>query len=109
LIKSIHLKTADILDKPELGAFDVITSDLPFGMQVSKGEDLAELYRTFVSYSEEVLKPEGILVTYTTEHELLSEMLKESKFSIIQTLDLKVSTVTNAYIHPKIFVCKRTP
>lgn len=106
LIKSIQLKTADIFNKPDFGKFDVIASDLPFGMQVSKDEDLEGLYRCFVEYGEEFLSPDGTLVAYTTEHKILQPMLEESKFMILKTLELKVSTVTGAYIYPRMFVCK---
>ncbi|QQR76888.1 methyltransferase [Candidatus Nomurabacteria bacterium] len=106
LIKLIQLKTADIFNKPDLGSFDVIASDLPFGMQISKDEDLKKLYQCFVEYSEEFLNSKGTLVVYTTEHKLLTSILDKSKFKIIKLFDLKVSTVVGAYIYPKIFVCK---
>ena len=106
LIKSIQLKTADVLNNPDLGKFNVITSDLPFGMQISKGEDLEKLYKHFINYCEEIINPMGTLIAYTTEHKLLNKILIQSKFSIIKTLELKISTITNAYIYPKIFVCK---
>lgn len=106
LIKSIQLKTADIFTEPDLGKFDVITSDLPFGMQISKDEDLEKLYESFVRYSEKYLNPQGTLVVYTTEHKLLETTLTASKFIIVKTVSLKVSTIVDAYIHPKIFVCK---
>lgn len=109
LIKSIQLKTVDILEKPEFGQFDVITSDLPFGMQISKGEDLESLYKVFIEYCERSLQKNGVLVTYTTEHELLSKIIRGSNFYITENLDLKVSTVTGAYIYPKIFVCRLNP
>jgi tRNA G10 N-methylase Trm11 len=106
LIKSIQLKALDIFDKPDLGKFDIITSDLPFGMLISKNEDLENLYRCFVDYSEGALNPTGKLVVYTSEHETLSKILEQSKFRIIKTLDLKFLTSVNAYLYPKIFVCK---
>jgi 16S rRNA G966 N2-methylase RsmD len=106
LIKVIKLKTADIFDAPELGTFDFIASDLPFGMQISKGEDLEKLYKAFITYSEEVLEKSGKLVIYTTEHELLVEIIGKSRFLVTETLELKVSTVTGGYIYPKVFVCK---
>ncbi|MBP9821776.1 MAG: methyltransferase domain-containing protein [Candidatus Pacebacteria bacterium] len=105
-IKSIQLKTADILENPDLGTFDCITSDLPFGMLVSKDEDLQKLYETFVRYCEKVLDPEGRLVVYTTEHELLDKILQQSKFKIIEKLGLKLVTNVNSYLYPKIFVCE---
>lgn len=104
-IKSVQLKNANIFDKPNVGKFDVIASDLPFGMQISKVEDLNSLYKCFVEYVEGALNPEGVLVVYTTEHTLLENILKNSKLKIVNELQLKVSTVVNAYIHPKIFVC----
>src|SRR3989338_6376621 len=45
LIRRIQLKEKDIFDKPDLDKFDVITSDLPFGMSISKGENLEKLYQ----------------------------------------------------------------
>lgn len=106
LIKSIQLKTEDIFNKPELGKFDVITSDLPFGMQISKDENLEKLYETFIEYSEHSINQDGILAVYTTEYDLLSKIIEKSKFSVVETLDLKVSTVVNSYIYPKVFICK---
>ncbi len=105
LIKSIQLKTADIFNMPDFGMFDVITSDLPFGMQISKDEDLEKLYGCFIEYAQQYLKPQGTLVLYTTEHEMLERLLKASACIITKTLTLKVSTVTGIYINPKIFVC----
>jgi hypothetical protein len=75
-------------------------------MQISKDEDLEKLYQCFVDYCEEFLNPNGTLVAYTSEHELLQPLLEKSKFTITKTLDLKVSTVVGAYLRPKIFVCK---
>lgn len=106
LIKQIHLKTADIFTKPDLGKFDIITSDLPFGMQISKNEDLEKLYQTFVNYSEEFINEEGVLVVYTTEYKILDKILETSKFKIIKTLDLVIPTSVGSYIYPRIFVCK---
>ena len=106
LIKSIQLRTADIFGKPALGIVDVIASDLPFGMQISKGEDLEKLYGCFLEYCGETLNTKGVLVMYTTEHELLTKLLRSSKFTTEKVLDLKISTSVGGYIYPKIFVCK---
>jgi len=106
LIKKIQLKEKDISDKPDLGEFDVITSDLPFGMSISKNEDLEHLYRCFVEYCQETLSHGGKLVVYTSEHEMLEKIIMESKFKIVKTLELKFITSVNAYIRPKIFVCR---
>lgn len=107
LIKQIHLKTADVYNKPHLGKFDVIVSDLPFGMQISNKENLDNLYKTFIAYCEETLNKEGVLVVYTTEYKLLQNILTSSIFNIITKLDLVISTsVVNTYLYPRIFVCK---
>ncbi len=106
LIKNISLKTADIYDKPEFGMFDVITSDLPFGQLVGKHEDLKSLYETFITYCETHLNPQGTLAVYTSEHELLEELLEDSKFEIMESLSLKLITSVNSYLYPKIFICK---
>lgn len=105
-LKSIQLKTADIFDMPSLETFDVITSDLPFGMQVSKGEDLQKLYKGFVDYVEKVLHSNGILAAYTAEYTTLETILAPSRLSIIETIDLTVPTAVGAYLHTKIFICK---
>jgi 23S rRNA G2445 N2-methylase RlmL len=105
LIEKIQIKYGNIFDKPDLGKFDVITSDLPFGMSISKNEDLENLYRSFVEYCQEKLNYEGKLVVYTSKHEILKKIISESKFKIVKTLELKFITAVNAYLKPKIFVC----
>lgn len=106
LIRRIQLKEKDIFDRPELGKFDVITSDLPFGMSISKGENLENLYRCFVEYCQETLNHEGKLAVYTSEHEMLKEIILKSKFKITKTVGLKFLTSVNAYLRPKIFICR---
>jgi len=106
LVKKIQLKEKDIFDKPDLGKFDVITSDLPFGMSISKNEDLENLYQCFIEYCQETLNNSGKLVVYTSEYEILKKIILESKFKIIKTLELKFITSVNAYLRPRIFVCR---
>ena len=106
LVKKIQLKEKDIFDKPDLGKFDVITSDLPFGMSISKNEDLENLYQCFIGYCQKTLNNSGKLVVYTSEYEILKKIILESKFKIIKTLELKFITSVNAYLRPRIFVCR---
>ena len=106
LIKRIELKERDIFDKPELGKFDVITSDLPFGMMIAKGENIESLYKRFVEYCQEALNQGGRMVVYTSEHEILKKIILKSKFKIIKTLKLKFLTSVDSYLRPKIFVCE---
>ena len=106
LIKKIELKEKDIFDRPDLGKFDVITSDLPFGMSISKNEDLGELYKTFVEYSQGCLNPGGKLAVYTSKGEIFKKALFESRFKIIKTMKLKMVTSVDAYMSPEIFVCE---
>jgi 16S rRNA G966 N2-methylase RsmD len=107
LIKQIHLKTADIYNKPHLGKFDVIASDLPFGIQISAKENLDNLYKKFVEYCEETLNENGTLIAYTTEYQLLQSTLEQSKFEIIKSINLVISTSdVKTYLYPRIFVCK---
>jgi len=106
LIQKIELKEKDIVDKPDLGKFDIITSDLPFGMSISKDEDLDKLYQCFIEYCEQSLNYAGILAVYTSKHEILEKIIRGSRFKIIKTLELKFITAVDAYLRPKIFVCK---
>ena len=106
LIKRIQLKENDIFDKPDFGKFDVITSDLPFGMSISKNENLKNLYQCFIEYCQETLNRGGRLVVYTSEHEMFEKIILKSKFNIVKTLELKFITAVNAYLRPKIFVCR---
>lgn len=106
LIKKISLKTADIYNNPELGTFDVITSDLPFGQLIGKDQDLRNLYMVAIKYCEHHLNPQGTLALYTSEHELLQELLEASSFEIINKYSLKLVTSVNSYLYPKIFICK---
>lgn len=106
LIKKIQIKEADIFNKPDFGKFNAIVSDLPFGMTISKNEDLEKLYKTFVDYCEEKLESGGRLVIYTSKYELMESILLKSRFKIIQSLQLKLITNANAYLKPKIIVCE---
>ena len=106
LIRRIELKEKNIFDKPDLGKFDVITSDLPFGMSIAKGEDLEKLYRSFIGYCQETLNHGGRMAVYTSKHEMFQRIILKSKFRIIKTLNLKFLTSVNAYLRPKIFVCR---
>lgn len=106
VVRRVQLKYKDIFDKPDLGKFDVITSDLPFGMTISKDEDLGKLYQCFILYCQEALHKKGVLVAYSSEHETLKEVILRSKLRIDRTLELKLFTSANAYLHPKIFVCR---
>lgn len=106
LIKVIKVKEADIFDKPSFGMFDAITADLPFGMLVSKFENLETLYQSFIEYSRKTLKDEGVLVVYTVKSDMLKKIIKQSEFKIINSLKLELITSTKAFIYPSIFVCK---
>ncbi|MEK6828932.1 MAG: methyltransferase domain-containing protein [Nanoarchaeota archaeon] len=106
LIRKIQLKEADIFSKPDLGRFDVITADLPFGMAISKNEDLEKLYQCFIEYSQDALHDGGTLALYTSEHEMLKRIILGSRFKIVKTLELKFMTSVNAYLRPNIFVCR---
>ncbi|MDP1625144.1 MAG: methyltransferase domain-containing protein [bacterium] len=106
LIKKIQIKEADIFDKPDFGKFDAIASDLPFGMMISKDEDLQKLYKAFVEYCEDKLEPDGRLVVYTSQYELIESILMKSCFRIVRTLQLKFITNANGYLRPKIIVCE---
>lgn len=106
LIERVEVKNADIFDMPDLGTFDVIVSDLPFGMLIGKNEDLNKLYGTFIEYCERFLAPGGRVVMYTSEHETLLPLIARSKFEIIHTLDLRFMTSVNAYLRPKIIACE---
>ncbi len=106
LIKRVQVKEADIFDKPNFGTFDAIVSDLPFGMSISKNEDLEKLYTAFLQYCEGALNASGRLAIYTSEHELIESILHNSRFKIIQSLQLKFITNIDAYLRPKIIVCE---
>ncbi|MBU2564519.1 methyltransferase domain-containing protein [Patescibacteria group bacterium] len=106
LIRKIQLKEKDIFDELDLGKFDVITSNLPFGMSISKNEDLEKLYRCFIKYCQKTLSPNGRLAVYTSKHEMLKKIILESQFKIVKILELKFLTSVNAYLRPKIFLCK---
>lgn len=106
LIRRVELKERDIFDAPDLGKFDVITSDLPFGMYISKGEDLKALYRSFVDYCQGALNPEGRLAVYTGKGDIFREVIAETDFKVKKAFKLKTVTAVNAYMNSSIFVCE---
>lgn len=107
LIRKIQLKLHDICEQPDLGLFDAIVADLPFGMSVSKHEDLEVVYGCLVKMAEQYLSKDGIMVLYTAKHELLKGILNESAFKIDQHIDLKLYSTKGLLLQPHIFVCKR--
>jgi len=106
LINRVQVKEADIFDKPNFGTFDAIVSDLPFGMSISKNENLEKLYTNFIQYCEDILNNGGRLVIYTSEYELIEPILLKSQFKIAQSLQLRFITNVDAYLRPKIIVCE---
>lgn len=107
LIKKVKLIEHDIFEDLEDLRFDVIVSDLPFGMTISKGENLNILYKRFLDFSEKHLNTDGVLGVYTTEHETFIECLRDSQFQIIKQIDLKLVSNVNSYLYPKIIICSR--
>jgi len=107
LIRRVKLLEYDIYEQPKIGNFDVIVADLPFGMVISKKEDLKKMYTAFVDFAEKSLEEKGILGIYTNEHELFKKILDLSKWKIIKEVELKLVTNINLYLYPKIFICKR--
>jgi 23S rRNA G2445 N2-methylase RlmL len=106
LIKRIQLKEGDIFNKPDFGKFDAITSDLPFGMAISKDEDLENLYKNFIEYCQNTLSQEGKMAVYTSEHKVFKKIVLKSQLEIVKEIKLKFTTSVNAFLRPKIFVCE---
>jgi len=105
-IKKIQIKEYNIFDNPNLGQYDVIVSDLPFGMSISKNEDLRKLYTHFISYVEQHLNTNGYLAVYTSNFEMLEEIINESKFSIVKKILLKIITSQGLYLSTCVSVCQ---
>lgn len=106
LMKRIQIKGRNIFDEPDLGKFDAITADLPFGMLVSKNHNLMELYRCYIAYCEIALNPGGKMIAYTHEHKLLESIINESGFKIEKTYSIKLPAAMRAFLFPKIIVCR---
>ncbi len=106
LIRKAQVKEADIRDNPDFGTVDVIASDLPFGMSISKGENLEELYRNFMQYAERKLSVGGRLAVYTSEYGVFESVARDSSFQIVKTVEIEAMTSANAYLKTKIIVCK---
>jgi|ERR1035437_817496 23S rRNA G2445 N2-methylase RlmL len=107
LIKKIKLYEKDIYDFPDIGIFEVIAADLPFGMKISKDEDLARLYKAFVDYSDQTLIRGGVLGVYTSEVDLFERAIDESNFKVVNRLKLTLVTNVGSYLYPEVFICKR--
>lgn len=107
LLGRIKLEVADIFEEPQLGLFDRIVADLPFGLNNARGEDLAALYKQFADYSAKCLKSGGRLAAYSSEHELLKSSLIAAGFKIDKELALRLVTNTGRGLVVKMFVCGR--
>lgn len=104
LIQKVEIKEGNIFDNPDFGKFDVITSDLPFGMAVSKGEDLKKLYKTFIEYAEENLNKNGTLGVYTSEFKIFEDLVLNSKFKLNKEVRVKLMTSEEQYLPVKLMI-----
>jgi 23S rRNA G2445 N2-methylase RlmL len=104
LIKKAKVRELDIFDNPELDKFDVITSDLPFGMAISKGEDLEVLYKTFIKYCENHLNKNGKLGVYTSQFKIFEELIDSSKFKLCEVVNINLITNEKEYLPVKILI-----
>ncbi len=104
LIKRVQIKERNIFNKPDFGKFDVITSDLPFGMTVSKGEDLEKLYKIFIEYAENHLNKGGKLGVYTSEFKIFENLISDSRFILDKEVEVKLMTSEEQYLPIKIMV-----
>ena len=108
LIRRIKLYLDDIFNSPDFGKFDAIVADLPFGMVLSNGDDLENLYNEFIKYSSLSLNENGVIGVYTSEHELFKEVLKKNKsIRIEKEINLKLVTNINSYLYPSILILKK--
>lgn len=107
LIKKIQLFEKDIFSFPQMGEFDVIVADLPFGMKISKNENLDKLYRAFLDYSARALDVNGTLGVYTSEVKTFQQAMNDSEFEVTNRLKLKLITNIGSYLYPEIFICKK--
>ena len=104
LIRRVNIEKADIFDKPNLGRFDIITSDLPFGMAISKNEDIEKLYRVFIEYSQEHLNSGGKLAVYTSEFKIFEGLVSGSLFKLEKEIEIQLVTSEEEYLPVKILV-----
>lgn len=104
LIKKAQVKEFNIFDQPDLGNYDVITSDLPFGMAISKGEDLESLYKTFIEYCEKHLNEGGKLGVYTSQFKMFERLITGSKFKLEKEVKIDLITNEEQYLPIKIMV-----
>ena len=59
-------------------AFDVVVTNLPWGVRTAKAEDFAKLYRRFCWYVGLVVTPGGCAVCLTVQWRLLLELARSS-------------------------------
>lgn len=104
LIEKVKIVEADLLENPDLGKFDVIASDIPFGMAILKDGNLEFLYDKFVEYCLNHLNGNGVLAVYTSEHELFKSVISKYGFELTNEIQLKFMTNSNSNIYPKVLV-----
>lgn len=107
LIKKIRLLEYDVFNAPDLGQFDVIVADLPFGMVISKNKNLDSIYKAFIDYTYKSVAEKGIMGVYTSEADTFINQLDKDKWAILKIVDLKLVTSINSYLYPKIVICKK--
>ena len=107
LIDKIKLYEKDIHDNPDLGQYDAIVADLPFGMVIGKGQDMTQLYATFLEYAYNHLNSGGMLGAFTHESSILLGAINQNHFSLVEEIEIKIPTTTGGYLHPSIVVLRK--
>ena len=105
-IKDIDIKFLDLDDIPKLGQFDVMVSDLPFGIAIAKGEDLSKLYESFFACVNVNLKQDGIVFVYTIAQDLFEAIAKKYG-RILEKTEMKIVSKQGVYLHPAVYVWKK--
>jgi len=103
LIKQISIKTLDIFDNPNLGLFNIVVTDLPFGIKIGKHEDLENLYKTTIQYILKSLVSNGMAIIYTSKYKILEHIFENLNIVPEKVIPLILPTSESDYLYPRIY------
>ena len=91
-VKGALLRQWDATELP-LNTYEVdkVVTNLPFGKQIGRGQNLRKLYEGFFAELTRVLKPNGRAILFTSEYDLLKETMRQQpKLEVVRGYSIAV-------------------
>lgn len=94
----IHCVNKDFFFFTHEYLFDEIFTDMPFATSNKPESEIAEIYLNFFAKAREILKPDGIIIMYTHNREMIRKPAAASGFEILKRFEISKKQGTDLVI-----------